>query len=62
MKKKIIKRKDFMLLVFGNLITLLGSNMQQFALSLYVLEMTESATIFASILAISILPRLLFHL
>ncbi len=60
MKKKIIKRKDFMLLVFGNLITLLGSNMQQFALSLYVLEMTESATIFASILAISILPRLLF--
>ena len=33
--------------------------MQQFALSLYVLTITGSATIFASILSISILPRLL---
>jgi MFS family permease len=33
--------------------------MQQFALSLYVLSLTGSATIFASILSISILPRLL---
>ncbi|HLS52897.1 MAG TPA: MFS transporter [Tissierellaceae bacterium] len=33
--------------------------MQQFALSLYVLAITGSATIFASMLSISILPRLL---
>jgi len=59
MNIKLIKQKDFALLMFGKLVSLLGSNMQQFALSLYVLAMTGSATIFASILSISILPRLL---
>ncbi len=59
MNIKLIKQKDFSLLMFGKLVSLLGSNMQQFALSLYVLAMTGSATIFASMLSISILPRLL---
>src|SRR5690554_5793651 len=58
-KKSLLKQRDFTLLIFGNLVSLLGSNMQQFALSLYVLALTGSATIFASILSISILPRLL---
>jgi MFS family permease len=56
----LLKNKDFTLLIFGKLVSLLGSNIQQFALSLYVLALTGSATIFASILSISILPRLLF--
>jgi len=55
----ILKNKDFRRLMFGNVTSMLGSNMQQFALSLYVLAMTGSATIFASIVAISILPRLI---
>ncbi|SHD77764.1 MFS transporter [Schnuerera ultunensis] len=59
MNTKLIKQKDFFLLILGKLVSLLGSNMQQFALSLYVLSLTGSATIFASILSISILPRLL---
>lgn len=59
MNLKLMKRKDFSLLIIGKLVSLLGSNMQQFALSLYVLSLTGSATIFASILSISILPRLL---
>ncbi len=59
MNLKLIKQKDFSLLILGKLVSLLGSNMQQFALSLYVLALTGSATIFASILSISILPRLL---
>lgn len=59
MNFKIFKQKDFSLLMLGKLVSLLGSNMQQFALSLYVLGITGSATIFASILSISILPRLL---
>src|SRR5690554_3838147 len=58
-KKSLLKQRDFTLLIFGNLVSLLGSNIQQFALSLYVLDLTGSATIFASILSISILPRLL---
>lgn len=59
MNLRLLKEKDFSLLIFGKLVSLLGSNMQQFALSLYVLALTGSATIFASILSISILPRLL---
>ncbi|HEY8420550.1 MAG TPA: MFS transporter [Thermoclostridium sp.] len=59
MNLKLIKQKDFSLLILGKLVSLLGSNMQQFALSLYVLAITGSATVFASILSISILPRLL---
>jgi MFS family permease len=59
MNLKLIKRKDFSLLILGKLVSLLGSNMQQFALSLYVLALTGSATIFASMLSISILPRII---
>lgn len=59
MNLKILKNKDFSLLLFGKAVSITGSNMQQFALSLYVLAVTGSATVFASIIAISILPRLL---
>jgi len=59
MNLKLIKQKDFSLLILGKLVSLVGSNMQQFALSLYVLTITGSATIFASMLSISIIPRLL---
>ncbi|HOJ12330.1 MAG TPA: MFS transporter [Clostridiales bacterium] len=59
MNLKLIKQKDFLLLILGKLVSLLGSNMQQFALSLYVLAITGSAAIFASMLSISVLPRLL---
>lgn len=54
----ILKSKDFRNLMIGKATSILGSNMQQFALSLYVLAITGSATIFASMLAISILPRI----
>jgi MFS family permease len=54
-----MKRKDFALLIAGKFISLLGSNMQQFALSLYVLAVTKSVTVFASMLSVSIIPRLL---
>lgn len=60
MSLKLLKQKDFTLLVSGKLFSLLGSNMLQFALSLYVLSLTGSATLFASILSITIFPRLLF--
>ena len=59
MNKKLLKNKNFMLLVIGNFVSLIGSNIQQFVLSLYVLALTGSATIFASMLAISILPRII---
>ena len=59
MNKKLFRNKNFMLIVFGNFVSLIGSNIMQFVLSLYVLSITGSATIFASMLAISILPRIL---
>ncbi len=51
--------KDFSILVIGQIISLFGSAIQRFALSLYILEMTGSASIFASILAFSIVPVIL---
>jgi len=59
MNKKLLKNKNFVLVIIGNFVSLIGSNIQQFVLSLYVLALTGSATIFASMLAISILPRIL---
>lgn len=56
---KLLKRRDFRDLMIGKAISMIGSNVQQFALSLYVLSTTQSATLFASMLAISILPRIL---
>jgi len=41
------------------LVSILGSNIQSFALSLYVLRITGSATKFASVLGIAIIPRLI---
>ncbi|WP_315069198.1 MFS transporter [uncultured Clostridium sp.] len=58
MKLSLLKQKDFSLLVTSKLISLIGNVMQEFALSLYVLKITGSATKFASVLAISILPQL----
>ena len=59
MDLKVLKNKNFTLLILGKTVSMLGSNMQQFALALYVLALTGSATVFASIVAISVLPRII---
>lgn len=59
MKFNLLKDKNFLLLMFGKITSLIGSNMQSFALSLFVLSTTESATKFASILAIALIPQLI---
>ncbi len=59
MNLKLFKNKNFALLILGNTVSLFGSNMQQFALSLYVLSISKSATLFAAIIAISVIPRLI---
>ena len=59
MKSNLIKNVHFRRLIFGKLVSMLGSNIMQFALSLYVLSQTGSAALFASMLSISIIPRLL---
>lgn len=52
----IFKNRNLCILVLGQIISLFGSAIQRFALSLYVLDQTGSGTIFASILAFSMLP------
>ena len=54
-----LRSRDFVLLVAGQGISLFGNMMLQFAMSMWVLDETGSATIFASVLAISIVPTIL---
>ncbi|WP_167959109.1 MFS transporter [Anaerosporobacter faecicola] len=48
--------KNFIILVLGQIISLFGNAIQRFALSLYLLDLTGSAAIFATILALSMIP------
>ncbi|MDR0886092.1 MAG: MFS transporter [Clostridiales Family XIII bacterium] len=50
---------SFKLLVIGQIVTLFGSSLLRFVLSLYVLDLTGRADIFAGLIAISTLPTLL---
>lgn len=52
--------RNFLLMIIGQIISLFGNAILRFALSLYVLEVTGSASIFATITAISIIPTILF--
>jgi len=45
--------------MLGKLVSLVGSEMQGFALSLYVLKITGSAAKFASVLAITLVPKII---
>lgn len=51
--------KDFNLMVLGQIISILGSALLRFALSLYVLDLTGRADLFATLYAISSIPLLL---
>ena len=56
MKEKLFTR-NFTLLLLGQASSLLGNNTLKFALSMFVLEETGSATVFATILALAMAPR-----
>ena len=58
MKQKLFNR-NFNLLILGQASSLLGNYTLKFALSMYVLEQTGSATIFAGLLALAMLPTIL---
>ncbi len=55
-----VKSRNFNIIVTGQIISLFGSAIQRFALSLYLLDITGSASIFATILAISMVPIIIF--
>ena len=51
--------KNFTLLILGQVSSLFGNYIIKFALSMYVLDTTGSATIFASILSVATIPTIL---
>lgn len=55
--KKLLNNRSYMAFWFSSTFSMTSSNLIQFVLSIYVLELTGSSTIFASILSIIILPR-----
>ena len=52
-------RRDFTLMVIGQVISLFGNAILRFALSLYVLSLTGSAAAFGGIMALSMVPMVL---
>ena len=58
MNEKKLFNRDFTLMVIGQIISLFGNSILRFALSLYVLDVTGSAAIFGTILALSMIPTI----
>lgn len=52
-------QRDFTIMVLGQIISLFGNAVLRFSLSLYVLDATGSATVFGTILALSMIPTIL---
>lgn len=52
--------KNFVFMVLGQIVSVLGSAVLRFALNLYVLDITGRADIFATVLAISFIPYIFF--
>lgn len=59
MNKSLLKNKDFSLLMAATFISTVGTIVQNTALSLYVLDTTQSSVKFASVLVLSSLPQLI---
>ena len=58
MKQKLFTR-NFTLLILGQVSSLMGNYTLKFALSMYVLEQTGSASVFAGLLALAMIPTIL---
>lgn len=55
-----MKNKNFIIVVIGQIISLFGNAIQRFCMSLYILDLTGSAAVFSTILAISTIPYIIF--
>lgn len=53
-------KRNFRLVLIGLIISLFGSAIQRFSFSLYLLDLTHDAAIFSNVMAISVLPFILF--
>lgn len=60
MKQNTIFSKDFTLVVIGQIISIFGNQILRYALPLYLLNETGSSALFGTIMAISLIPMILF--
>ncbi len=51
--------RNFILLIFGQISSLFANTILRFALSMYILELTGSASVFAGLLAVSMIPTII---
>ncbi len=61
MNRNKIFSKDFTLVVSGQIISIFGNQILRYALPLYLLNLTGSAALFGTILAVSFVPMLLIY-
>ena len=61
MYQQTIFRKDFSLVVIGQIISLFGNQILRFALPLYLLNQTGSSALFGTIMALSFVPMILLY-
>jgi len=59
MKSKKLWSRDFTIMVIGQIISLFGNNLLRFALSVYTLRLTGSATMFGTVLALATIPTVI---
>lgn len=59
MKAERLFTRNFTFLILGQISSLLGNYTLKFALSMYILEQTGSASVFAAMLAVAMLPTIL---
>ena len=57
-KQKLFNR-NFVMVVIGQLISLFGNSILRFALALFVLDITGSATIFGTVTAFAVIPTII---
>ena len=58
MKSKLFT-KNFTFLIFGQAVSMFGTNILKFSISLYILDLTGSAALFGIITAVSCIPPVL---
>lgn len=52
--------KNFIILLIGQSLSMFGNNIIRFAISLYILEETQSASAYGIVTAVSYIPTILF--
>ena len=59
-ESRTIWSRNFAYIIMGQTLSVLANSVMKFALSLYILDLTKSAALFGTLLAVSIIPTIIF--